>query len=364
MPIRWSGPGHLPTAGRASAARPHRVRCRGLVAVAAAVMALAATAASAGPVDDRAAAWAIDDARILSRAAPRLVAGALAPTFAAMDRRVDSYADWAYGWISSLLVAWDLAATGAGEARHELSEGRMPDSAVVYQRLADVVQRRFDEIVVRPEQTDRAIAMAWKRAMDRVMALDAALASERRARIERAASLHRSDPQPALAQFGDPLLAAAVTASSLPPDLTFRTLSAVEDNAGGTTDRVLVRSLRPIAARTLSVTTRLLLAPVIGGLAASPVASGNGIAGAVATLVGVSAGIWGLDYAINRIDSTLTRPAFEAGLRDLVRNAHLQASRSARGHAEATVCAALAHVGGSDAACRELPVVAGAGRAG
>lgn len=360
MPIPCSSRHHF----RRMATGVPGARRRGLAAFIAAVAMLTATAAAAGPVDERAAAWAADDARILARAAPRLVDAALAPTFVAMDRRVGGYADWVYGWISSLLVAWDLAATGAGEARREIAAGRVPDSAAVYQRLAEVVQRQFDETVVQPGRTDRAIADGWHRAMGRVAALDASLTADRRVRIERTAVLLRIDPAPALARFGAPLLTGAVTTSEAPPDLTFRALSAVEDHAGGTADRVLVRSLRPLATRALSVTIRLVVAPAIAGLVATPVAGSNGIVGAVATLVAVSAGIWGVDYLVNRIDGTLTRPAFEAELRRLVRDAHFQASRAARRHAEATVCTALARDGVSDAACGEAPAVAGAGRAG
>jgi len=327
-------------------------------------VALPAMPAVADELEVRAAAWAAGDARILSQAAPRLVDSALTPTLTAMEGRVGSYADWVYGWFSSLLVAWDLAATGASEAFDEISAGSAPNSNILYERLAEVVQQRFDETVVQPERSDRAIAQGWRRAMIRVTALDNALAVERRARIERTAALLRIGPAPVLERFGGPLLTMPVAASVVPPDLRLQAFSAIEDRAGGTADHVLVRSLRPLATRALSVTTRLLLAPVAGGLVASPVVGTNGLAGAAATLVAVSAAIWGVDYAINRIDSTLTRPNFEIGLRRLVRDAHVRASRSARAHAGSTVCAAFADDRMADTACGELPTVAGTGHGG
>lgn len=337
-----------------------RASSRAAAAFALIAMVLASTPGFAAELEDRAAAWVADDARVLGRAAPRLVDAALALPFDAMDRRVGAYADWVYGWFSSLLTAWDLAATGASEAQREISAGRMPDTGALYDRLAEVVQQRFDETVVLPEHTDEAIAAGWRRAMTRVSALDASLTAGRRAQIERAAARLGVDPGPALERFGAPLLAASVTASDPPANLSFRALSDVEGSAGGTADRVLVRSLRPLATQALSVTTRVLLAPVAGGLVASPIAGTNGIAAAVAALTVVSTGIWGVDYAINRLDGELTRAAFEAELRFLVRDAHLRASRLARRHAATTVCAALADT----APCDTAPPVAGAARDG
>jgi len=296
---------------------------------------------SARSLDDRAAAWAAADAQIVARAAPRLIDGALAPTFEAMDRRVVAYADWVYGWFSSLLTAWDLAAIGAVEIQQEVSAGQVPDPATLYERLADVVQERFDQTVAHPAGTEIRIAEAWSRSMQRVAALDATLATERRERIRELAARRGVDPAPALDRYGAPLLKDEIFALELPPAAVHRALSGVEDGAGGTTDRVLIRSLRPLMTRAISVTTRLLLAPAIGGIVASPVAGTSGLAAAAATLVSISAGIWGVDYAINRLDSALTRSEFETTLRVLVQDAHARTSGILRDQALATVCAAM-----------------------
>lgn len=314
---------------------------RRLAAFGAVLAVLAGRPGMAVELEDRAGAWAAGDAQVLARAAPRLADSALAPTFRAMDQRISAYADWVYGWLPSLLTAWELAVTGAAEAQRKIAAGQVPDATSLHHRLAAVVQERFDATVVFPERTDAAVGQAWQRAMARVAALDVALAADRRARIERAASLDGSDPAPALQRFGAPLLTAAVIAVGPPAELSAHALSNVEDGAGGTAQSVLVRSLRPLATRATSVTTRLLLAPVAGGLVASPIAGTNGLVAAGMTLLTVSAGIWGLDYVVNRVDAALTRPAFEAELRLLVHDAHARASRIARRHAEATVCAAL-----------------------
>ncbi|MEQ9135045.1 MAG: hypothetical protein RLO51_07515 [Thalassobaculum sp.] len=318
-----------------------------------------AAAAANRTLDDQAAAWAEVDARVLLRAAPRLADGALAPTFEAMSRRVGTYADWVYGWFSSLLVAWDLAATAAGEAQREIWAGRVPEAGIVYDRLTAEVQQHFDATVVHPARTEAAIATAWSRSMTRLASLDVALADRRRERIERTAALLNADPGPTLQRFGPPLLPASF-AETASPDILPHALTTVEDGAGGTADRVLVRSLRPLGTRALSVTTRLLLAPVIGGVIAAPVAGGNGLVTAAATLVTISAGIWGVDYAANRLDSALTRASFEQDLRRLIRDAHGQASRITRQQAEAAVCAALA----VPSACGAAAPVAGVVRGG
>lgn len=338
---------------------PVRAVAAALTAMAVLIVVAAAPQAHGSELDDRAAAWAARDSQVLRRAAPRLVDGALAPTFEAMDARVGAYADWVYGWYSSLLTAWDLAATAAGEAQRELWAGNMPDSGILHDRLVGEVQENFDKTVVHPARTQAEITEAWERSMARVDALDATLAADRRDRIRQSAALLRVDPQPTLERYGVPLLAAPIAAAQA-PDLSFTTLSAVEDSAGGTADRVLVRSLRPLATRALSVTTRLLLAPVAGGLMASPTAGGNGLLTTAMTLVTVSAGIWGIDYAANRLDSALTRSNFEKALRLLIHDAHGQASRIARRYAEAAVCEALV----DDSACDAAAPVAGGGRRG
>ena len=319
----------------------------------------AAAAAAAPKLDGLAAAWTEADARVLLRAAPRLADGALAPTFDAMSRRVGAYADWVYGWISSLLVAWDLAATAAGEAQREIWAGRVPDTGIVYDRLTSEVQEHFDATVVHPARTEAAIAAAWSRSMARLAAMDITLADRRRDRIERTATLLNVEPGPELRRFGAPLLPASF-AEVGPPEISPQALSTIEDGAGGTADRVLVRSLRPLGTRALSVTTRLLLAPVLGGLVAVPVAGGNGLVTAASTLVAISAGIWGVDYAANRLDSALTRASFERDLQRLIRDAHGEASRITRLQAEAAVCAALA----VPSACGTAAPVAGVGRGG
>src|SRR3546814_13731557 len=73
--------------------------------------------------------------------------------------------------------------------------------------------------------------------------------------------------------------------------------------AGGTADDVLARSLRPLATRAISVTSRLLLLPAAGGLLTIPAAGINGVGTAVAALTAVWAGVWGLDYSLNAMDS-------------------------------------------------------------
>lgn len=336
------------------APRQRRAAARWLAPILALVGMMVGATALADTLDDRAAAWSNDDARIIARAAPRLIDGAIAPTFEAMDRRVGAYADWVYGWFSSLLTAWDLAAVGAIEAQQEISAGRFPDPGAVYDRLAKVVQERFDGTVAHAEGTEMRIVQAWDRTMARLAALDARLAAERRVRIRTLARRLGADPAPALDRYGGPLLAASAAGRDLPAAAVRHALSGVEDGAGGTTDRVLVRSLRPLATRAVSVTTRLLLAPVIGGVVASPVAGTNGLLAAAATLATISAGIWGVDYAANRLDSALTRPDFEATLRSLVRDTHARTSRILRARAESAVCAALT----DPTACAALQPVA------
>lgn len=324
-----------------------------------ALMMQAAVPAAAGPAD-QAALWAARDAETLRRAAPRLADSAISPVFDAMDQRVGAYADWVYGWFTSLLTAWDLAYVGAVESAREIGEGRSPDPGILHHRLASVVEERFTETVVLPERTAAQIASGWRRAMLRVARLDERLAADRRVRIARMAEREGTDPGPLLRSFGAPLLAPTLIDHPPPPDLAERSLTQVEDSAGGSADRVLIRSLRPLATRTISVTTRLFIAPLAGGIVAAPAAGANGAVSAIGALLAVSAGIWGFDYAVNEMDSAITRSGFEADLRALVRDAHARASRIARRHAMSAVCAGL----GTPAGCLGLESVASPGRGG
>lgn len=317
------------------------MRAFGAVALLTVCLGVAPGPARAATLDEQAGAWAQQDAQALRRAAPRLVDSAITSAFERIDIRVSSYADWVYGWLSSLVTAWDLAYVGATEAGREIADGKVPDTVRLHARLADVVEHRFETTVVIPEQTSTEFAAAWHRAMLRLSSLDADLAADRSARIRAAAARAGVDPTPALSRFGGPLLPASVMNSLPPPDLIRRSMHDAETNAGGTTDSVLFRSLRPLATRTISVGTRLFIAPVAGGLVASPVLGASGVGAAVATLAAVSAGIWGFDYAVNRVDSALNRPAFEAGLRSVVQDAHDRASTIVRTTATTMVCGAL-----------------------
>ena len=209
--------------------------------------------------------------------------------------------------------------------------------------------------MVLPDKTGPALDAAWRRTVDRLLRLDRELAADRRARIERVAAYRGEDPGAVLDRYGAPMLAATLANAPPPANLFDRAMLDVHANAGCTADPVLIRSLRPLASRIASLSTRLLLAPVAGGLVASPVANASGVAAAVTTLVAVSAGIWGLDYAINRVDNAISRPAFEAGLRRIVRDAHASASVIVRADIAAAVCAALSDA----AACADPMTVAG-----
>ena len=338
-----------------------RSRARAWTAVAAVLATLLAgpaRAVEAVETEAVAARWAADDANTLRRAAPRLVDSTLAATFGAMEGRIPMYADWVYGWLSSLITATDLAYVGLKTAGRELYFGRVPDLSALHAELAAEVERRFDDTVVRSARLTAEADDGWSRSMARLVALDRRQASERAGRIQRLAVQSGVPAAPLLALHGQPLLRGAIGDSRPPPDLVQRAILGIETGTGGTTEGVLVRSLRPLATRTVSAASRVILAPGIAGLIASPMLGANGTVLAGATLLGVSVGIWGVDYALNELDGAITRPAFEAELRSLIRNAHARASRLAREHAAAAVCDAL--VGG----CPASSSVAGSDRSG
>src|SRR5690606_175179 len=128
-----------------------------------------------------------------------------------------------------------------------------------------------------------------------------------------------------LRAYGAPLLSASIADSAPPAELADAALGRIEVEAGGTADDVLARSLRPLATRAISVTTRVLLLPAAGGLLTIPAAGINGVGSAVAAMTAVWAGVWGLDYSLNAMDAAFRRPAFERDLRRLVTDVRLEA---------------------------------------
>ena len=177
----------------------------------------------------------------MRRAAPRLIDGAITPAFDSMDERVSSYADWVFGWLSSLFTAWDLAYVGSTEAAHEIANGQMPDTVSLHDRLVNVVIEQFESTVVLPDKTGPALDAAWRRTVDRLLRLDRELAADRRARIERVAAYRGEDPGAVLDRYGAPMLAATIANAPPPANLFDRAMLDVHANAGGTTDPVLIR---------------------------------------------------------------------------------------------------------------------------
>src|SRR3546814_6448810 len=91
-----------------------------------------------------------------------------------------------------------------------------------------------------------------------------------------------------------------------------------------------------------------LLLPAAGGLLTIPAAGINGVGTAVAALTAVWAGVWGLDYSLNAMDSAFRRPSFERDLRRLVTDVRIEASGLARRQATAVTCAAFGEPSRSD----------------
>jgi len=294
----------------------------------------------ASELADRAATWEREDAATLLRTAPRLADAAVAPVFASMAVRVPSYSDWVYDWLSSLTTAWELAATGTAAIAEDLWRGALPNSTALGRRLSGVVESRFDDLVVLPTRSTAAIDAAWSRSMARLLAMDRQLTRDRRDRIATQAARSGVDPEPILLRHGATLLNPAIADVASPDRLVRRALLDVDGAAGSAVDVVMTRSLRPLASATVSGAARLMLLSAAGGVAAAPAADAGGTVFAVVLFI--SAGIWGVDYAINQLDAASGQPAFEAAMRSALREARVRAVREAERHAVVEVCARLA----------------------
>jgi len=190
---------------------------------------------------------------------------------------VPQFSAWAYDWTQSYLTAYNIAGRGLlqlGEAA--LGRAPMPSVETIAHAMAVPVRAAFEERVTRPSLADGRF--------DSDMAyLATTLAAEAR--------------EPAL---GERLSVA----------LRLAPAERLSEAAGSET--VFLRSIRPMAARLGALLLRLSEA---GSVVAVGGYLGYGMVGSPGVLVGSLGGVglaWGVDWAINRVDASLHRPAFEA----------------------------------------------------
>lgn len=315
-----------------------------LLSVLLAIGAVAMPAAVDADIHDRpeiaAAGWAADDAAILRRAGTRLVSNRLAVTFDSIENRVPVYGDWVYGWLSSIWISFDILVAGSQEAGGQIYRNETLDIPAIRHRLEDYVTGEFERQVIAPELTERRMIAAWTTTVDRIKDMDRRLAEERAKRIGALAAARSIDTEPLLQAYAQPFLADWMP--DRPPSLRAAPTFELLDAPGGRPGQaglVLTRSLRPLATRILSVGTRFMIVPLVGGAILIPGVDPTGFVGTSAMTTLIVAGLWGTDYVANWIDEALNRPQFEADLKAAIRAARARTIREAQGHVARSFCA-------------------------
>ncbi|NKC32287.1 hypothetical protein [Falsiroseomonas selenitidurans] len=271
----------------------------------------------------------------LEAMAGRLLAEAAAMRLAAAREAVPAFGDWAYDWVESYLTAWRVL----GLAAKGLAEGvAAADTEALADRLArnmagpvrDAFRSRVLEPAIPPAAllADRAhaaslVAHGWQGAL-RGLALEAAALPRLTPIAPAAVALPRLDLN------GAARLELEATEDADPLALV------VEE--GADTNTVFLRSMRPMAARLGALVLRVSEA---GSIVATGGAFGYALGGTPGVALGMAGGVgvsWGLDWVLNRVDSALNRPAFEAQALEAIDRA--EARLAAQG--QAAVAAALA----------------------
>jgi hypothetical protein len=325
---------------------------RKLAIVGLAVLALLGTVTSDRPVHaatiDFAAATEkmIDrDRDTLRRAATRLVALRLASPFDKVETRVPYYADWVYGWLSSIWISFDILRVGSWEVGTKIYNSKAPTLSGVRRELETYVVDEFERQVIVPEIMEAQLLKAWEDTLVRVRDLDRRLAEDRVRRLDGLLSrtvLAPSDAAGVIAArltAADPLL--ENWAPAPPPTLRHAPDAGLLDaplTEHAKAELVLTRSFRPLATRVLSVGSRFVIVPLIGGAIVVPGLEAGGVAATSALTLMVVTGLWTADYAANWADALLNRPGFEAELVTSIRAAQTRTIIEARDYIQGSMC--------------------------
>ncbi|MGQ0664096.1 MAG: hypothetical protein ACT4P2_11030 [Pseudomonadota bacterium] len=285
-------------------------------------------------------------ARLQDRAAG-LLGAEFDRIFGEMADRVPLFGDWVYGWISNYVTSFDLTMRALESIRQHAAGGEGTKlREAVEADLVRYVEGRYREIVVRPEETDEKLALAWTRTLD---TLDA--------EWRRIVDDHDRAFRTFLDRQARQVDRVASRAGKLDWDVAFVHSTSWQGAAGhavaifdgtptseniatqGQAQAVFVRATIPIVSQLVSIAIKASAAGSVGAILGLP-ALGIGVV--PGTLTGLALGItavWTFDYALHRLDADLNRESLEAGVRaavDQVRaDIQVRASTELRGALDA-----------------------------
>jgi hypothetical protein len=269
------------------------------------------TPASAGYdiVADFAAERVRQDKETVCRALWTFSRDVLDKEFDPMRRRTGRYADWVYGWVSSVVTAYDIGWIAAKNTALRLDTGESPDLAAIQTRIEVYAQRRFQTLVVGDGGGLEMFARARQRLGERLVKLDRALASDRAAEIRALAARTSLDPAQLIADNAVPFL-----------DLNSKGTTLASLNTGvlpqREADLLLFRSLRPLASRLAGSLLRTGAIDLGAGALLFQAYGYGGPLGFLVSAGALGAAVGSIDYTANLVSSFQGR---EALVRDLTK---------------------------------------------
>ncbi|MCC7273169.1 MAG: hypothetical protein IT561_10925 [Alphaproteobacteria bacterium] len=238
-----------------------------------------------------------------------MIALEVAAVFLRLSERIPIYTDWVYGWLESYVATY-LVAERAIALWLGLGEGSQPVPLgdAVSQGLHQVVDRRFEEMVVTPAAIDDALEVAVARTGATLSHEWRRVAAADRRELDAFVARHAAGAVSVPAPAG---LACTAEVSDLPA-LSTNGPVAKERLEPDQSDLYAMRFARPYAARITIVGMRVLGG---GGVLATAGLLGMGLGGGpIAAAVSGTALIWTLDYLVNRVDAISHRGDFEQRL--------------------------------------------------
>jgi len=280
--------------------------------------------ADAASVSDfvRREAAALDEERIDALAAANAhLAARTGLVFAAMDRRVEDFADWYFGWTTSYRLAGRATVSALGA----LIDPRVDDLATAVG--ADVeryVEARYRAVVLRPEHTDPLLAVAFRASLSLLHQRFAASVErfDRQVQAFLATRTRHLDADPArgvrLALDWD-AQGSRLTLAGFDRGVLETGRSLALGLAGASAGRVAGAALgRAGAARFgASLGARLAGPYAARGMATVTGAAAGTAGGAIGVVAGAVVGL-GADWLVNEAIALYRRPDFEHEVRALV----------------------------------------------
>lgn len=311
--------------------RSLRVLCLGLALVALAGLP-AAAAESMGPAESAEARAALaDDARTLCTALAGWSATSLEGPFDRMRERVALYADWVFGWRSSLMTTFELGRIAVDEAgRNARDPVAIPDA--IEARYSALIRDRFMDLVVQPARWPEGQEAPGRRLMSWLVDLDRRLAEERADRLRLRRGPRSGQTPEAGGAADDGFVDGARPLLPQTDDWALVVAPPLQDLPADQVRLVMVRSLRPLGSRAAGIAVRMTVFEAVAGATVFQSPEVSWLAGMVAAS-GAAIGMTALvDGTANWVHAWVGRDALIADLQAVLDEAEQAAADAVYAH--------------------------------